>query len=357
LRKKINPNEIEIMEFNPLLATKDEWLRFHEFRRKRSLEVNPNDPISDNESAENSLKANIQNPETEVKMFSIIDTTINKQIGDAGYAIIRETSPSYEGTKHLVQFDIHLLKKYQGMGIGRRMLKNLYEFTISKNKSILVTSSDNDNGKAFLKRIGAQMALSGVDNRLNLEEVDWKMVEKWEKDGRKRNPDVKIDFYKTIPDAIIEEYCNIYTEVTNQQPLGELDVGAIIFTPESYRNLEKMFADLNRTWITLVTTEPTGKISGLTEIRYNPNREIFVSQLMTGVKQEYRGRGLGKWLKAKMMLKIRDEFPQVKIITTGNANSNAPMLSINDRLGFKVYKETESAQITIEKLAQYLEIN
>jgi GNAT superfamily N-acetyltransferase len=357
MKKKINPDMIEIMEFNPLSATKDEWSRFHEFRRKRSLEVNPNDPISNNESAENSLKANAQNPETEVKMLSIIDKSSNKQIGDAGYAIIRETSPSYEGTKHLVQFDIHLLKKYQGKGIGRRMLKEVYEFAVSKKKSILVTSSDNDNGKAFLKRIGAQMALSSVDNRLNLEEVDWKMVEKWEKDGRERNPDVKIDCYLTIPDTIIEEFCNIYTEVTNQQPLGELDVGAIIFTPESYRNLEKMFADLKRTWITLVTTEPTGKISGLTEIRYNPNREIFISQLMTGVKQEYRGRGLGKWLKAKMMLKIRDEFPQVKIITTGNANSNAPMLSINDRLGFKVYKETESAQITSEKLAQYLEIN
>ncbi|NHJ47818.1 MAG: GNAT family N-acetyltransferase [Asgard group archaeon] len=357
--KKIDQKMIDIIEFDPLTATKEEWLRFHEFRKKRSLENNPDDPVSDNESVENSLKANVQNPETEVKTFSIIDKRENKQIGDAAYVTIRETSPSYEGTKHLAQFDIRLLRKYQNNGIGRRFLRNLYEFAKKDKKKLLVASTDNANGKAFLKRIGAQMALSGVDNRLNLEEVDWKMVEEWERDGQNRNSDVKMECYQRIPDAILDDYCKIYTEVTNQQPLGDLDIeaGAIIFTPESYRNLEKMFADLNRKWITFVTIEPTGKISGLTEIRYSPSRETFISQLLTGVQLECRGRGLGKWLKAKMLLKIRNEFPKVKIVTTGNATSNAPMLSINNRLGFKAYKETESAQITIEQLAKYLEIN
>ncbi|NHJ26401.1 MAG: N-acetyltransferase, partial [Candidatus Lokiarchaeota archaeon] len=66
--------------------------------------------------------------------------------------------------------------------------------------------------------------------------------------------------------------------------------------------------------------------------------------------------GIGKWLKASMLLKIREEYPQVKIVTTGNANSNAPMLSINNRLGFKVHKESINAQITIEQLAEFLSL-
>ncbi len=357
MTKKIDPNMIEMKEFNPITASKDEWLYYHEFRKKRHLEVNPNDPISDNESVENSIKANIQNPEVEVKILSIIDKTSNLQIGETEFVIVRETSPSYEGTKHLVQFDIYILKDYRQEGIGKRVLKELYEFAANQNKRLLATSSNNDDGKAFLKRIGAQIALMSVENRLNLDDVDWKMIEEWEKIGKKRNPEVKIESYLTIPDSIIEEYCKIYTEVTNQQPLGDLDVGAIVFTPESYRHLEKMFADLKRPWITLVTIEPSSRLSGLTEIRYNPNRETFITQLMTGVQEEYRGRGLGKWLKATMLLKVRDEFPKVKTITTGNANSNAPMLSINDRIGFKPHKETINAQMSIEQLAQYLEIN
>ncbi|MHA2365813.1 MAG: GNAT family N-acetyltransferase, partial [Candidatus Hodarchaeales archaeon] len=77
-------------------------------------------------------------------------------------------------------------------------------------------------------------------------------------------------------------------------------------------------------------------------------------QDLTGVKQEYRGRGLGKWLKSALLLRIRNEFPKVNIVTTGNATSNAPMLSINERLGFKKYKESVNAQITTEQLKKYL---
>ncbi|MBA7549189.1 hypothetical protein ES705_41665 [subsurface metagenome] len=55
-----------------------------------------------------------------------------------------------------------------------------------------------------------------------------------------------------------------------------------------------------------------------------------------------------------MLLKMREEFPQVNVVTTGNATTNAPMLSINDRLGFEVHKEGISAQMSLEKLGEYL---
>lgn len=38
---------------------------------------------------------------------------------------------------------------------------------------------------------------------------------------------------------------------------------------------------------------------------------------------------------ARMLLYIRKEYPGVKYVATGNADSNAPMLAINNRLGFK----------------------
>lgn len=36
-----------------------------------------------------------------------------------------------------------------------------------------------------------------------------------------------------------------------------------------------------------------------------------------------------------MPLHLRRDYPGVKYIVTANADSNAPMLAINDRLGFK----------------------
>ena len=81
-----------------------------------------------------------------------------------------------------------------------------------------------------------------------------------------------------------------------------------------------------------------------------------LEQELTGVSCEFRGRGLGKWLKAKMILHIKDTYPDVKRIITGNAEANAPMLSINERMGFKKYKGAEGYKFQTEELAKKLGI-
>ncbi len=72
------------------------------------------------------------------------------------------------------------------------------------------------------------------------------------------------------------------------------------------------------------------------------------------MKGVYRGRGLGKWSKAAMLLRVRKELPQVKTVITGNATTNATMVSINKRLGFKPHWEGIVAQIALEDLEAYL---
>lgn len=41
----------------------------------------------------------------------------------------------------------------------------------------------------------------------------------------------------------------------------------------------------------MITVEKDGKISGLSEIRYNYGMKTVITQELTGVKQEYQGRG------------------------------------------------------------------
>jgi len=46
-------------------------------------------------------------------------------------------------------------------------------------------------------------------------------------------------------------------------------------------------------------------------------------------------RGLGKLLKTEMLYLVREKMPKVIVIHTGNSKVNAPMLSINARMGFR----------------------
>ncbi len=82
--------------------------------------------------------------------------------------------------------------------------------------------------------------------------------------------------------------------------------------------------------------------------------EVFLLRKLTGVKEDYRGKGLGKWLKAEMALYIKENYPKIKYISTGNANENAPMLAINKQMGFKFHKEGSAIKFDIEELSRKL---
>jgi GNAT superfamily N-acetyltransferase len=103
-----------------------------------------------------------------------------------------------------------------------------------------------------------------------------------------------------------------------------------------------------------LTREADGTISGITDIAYSPFQPDRVSQRFTGVRVEARGRGLGKWLKASMLEYIRRTYPEAEWVTTGNANSNDPMLGINHKLGFRRYRGNTTYQISRDSLAARL---
>jgi GNAT superfamily N-acetyltransferase len=75
---------------------------------------------------------------------------------------------------------------------------------------------------------------------------------------------------------------------------------------------------------------------------------------MTAVYPEYRNKGLGRWLKAAMLDKVLKGRPQVKFVRTGNADSNAAMLKINNELGFRPYLANTLWQVEIDRVQEYL---
>lgn len=80
----------------------------------------------------------------------------------------------------------------------------------------------------------------------------------------------------------------------------------------------------------------------------------------TAVARPWRGRGIAKALKALKALKarmlrlVRERRPGVTLMTTNNAASNAPMLSINARLGFVRHKEVGTYQVGPAALQAWL---
>jgi GNAT superfamily N-acetyltransferase len=277
------------------------------------------------------------------------------QVGYLVVGMVARDSPT-EANKHIAWVQVAVLAPHRRRGIGRKLLSKAAALAKERSKSLIVSNCDEEDGKAFIKAIGAQVAQKRQENRLYLDRVDWQMVERWAEAGPSRSPNATLQwFVNRIDDGIIEDYCKMYTETFNQRPLDELGVDDVIFTPEMHGEREATNAEVGGKWLTAITREADGDTSGLTEMIYTPDKETMIQQLLTGVKETYRGSGLGKWLKAAMLLRFRKKFPQVKVVTTDNATSNAAMLSINERLGFKTHKEPITTQITLESLERYLD--
>ncbi|MFW9929936.1 MAG: GNAT family N-acetyltransferase, partial [Candidatus Thorarchaeota archaeon] len=326
----------------------EEWQAYHVFRKIRYKEVYPDDPVNPDEMIETARKQEEKDDEGIIERYFVWNND-SKVVGSMYAGILTEKNPSYKGNEHICQFDISLLPEYRRKRFGTQLLKRVIDLADFHDKFSLLASTNEESGKAFLKKFGFPFALSNKQNRLVLNKVDWPMVQQWVDDGIKRNPSTNLLFFNRIPDSIIESFAKIFTETGNQAPLGSLEISDMVLTPEVLRKREKDFQEVNRIPNIAVTVESDGDISGLTEILYEEQTKILL-QGLTGVRDKYRGRGLGKWIKAAMLLYVKEHYPEASFIKTGNAESNAPMLSINNRLGFTVFKESIMTQCKLEDL-------
>jgi RimJ/RimL family protein N-acetyltransferase len=80
-----------------------------------------------------------------------------------------------------------------------------------------------------------------------------------------------------------------------------------------------------------------------------------LQQRLTAVARQWRGKGLAKGVKAAMLQLVRERHPEVTLAVTHNAEVNAPMLTINHRLGFAAHKHDGLYQIDTQSLRTFLE--
>ncbi len=345
---------VQLLPFAPRLASEREWAMYHRFRRVRHQERDPDDPLLDDRTTEKLMRR--RDPEWESLYFAAIEEEApDALLGWVGIDVTREGALTHETNGHMAWADVEILAPHRRQGIGRTLLAKAVEIARERGRTLLVGGTKEADGRGFIEAMGGQVAQRWRESRLHLDQVDWDMIERWVEEGQTRSPNTTLRFFTNyLDDALVEDFCEVLQEVSNQEPRGDLEVGDEFVTPEILKERVDSFVNADGTLLRAITQEASGKIGGLTVMGYFPEEKTLIHQYMTGVKDVYRGRGLGKWVKAAMLLRVRQEFPQVKIVITGNATSNAAMLSINRRLGFKPYRDGVEAQIRLDAVEAYL---
>jgi GNAT superfamily N-acetyltransferase len=263
-----------------------------------------------------------------------------------------------EENKRLAQFELSVLPEYRQQGLGRRLLQEIAETAREDHRRLLMTETVDriPAGETFMKRIGAKKGLETHTNQLRIAELDPVLLNEWLSNGQKNQDRFEIGLWKgAYPEENILAIAEL-TDLANQQPLGDLEIEDMHMTPEQLRQSEQnLFARGSQRWTIYAVERANGRFSGYTETTWNPNRPEILQQEMTGVFPQYRNRGLGRWLKAAMLDKVLKERPGIKYVRTGNADSNAAMLKINNELGFKPYMADSLWQVELQKVMDYLQ--
>lgn len=342
------------VSFQPLdlrNATDNEYVCLSKFKNILNCEYWPDDPPIPLEEHTQGWKNLPQFIEYEA--YAIWDPTQAKIIA---YCVISIFNTG--DNEHLADFKIEVLPEQRRQGIGQQALQLLLPFA-TNHKRTLLTSWVSDQIPAsaiWLERLAARKGLGMYFHQLKLAEFDKTLVQRWLEQSESKRSEFELGFSEgAYPENLIDEIVALYQEVGNDQPREDLEMEDMKFTPEILREEEQsVFSRGIQRWTLFLRDAANGQVAGLTEVFWNPNRAMILNQGFTGIYPTYRNKGLGRWLKAEMMKKILMDRPEVEFVRTGNANSNAAMLKINQEMGFEPYISNTVWHVETVKVEKYL---
>ncbi|MHA1210904.1 MAG: GNAT family N-acetyltransferase [Candidatus Heimdallarchaeota archaeon] len=356
MKQKLDLSKIIIEKINPKTVSKDFWEKYHILNEKRHRELYPDDSLLNRATLEQSIKIGwLGYHKFHWNVFK--DETKREIIADSIAAYVTKDAPNYAENKDNSYFYILVDSDYYRQGLGKLLLKIATEVIKKHGCKFMETNTMCIPGKEFCTKYGAKLVNEFTKNRLAIKNIDWKLVQNWIKEVKANAPGVKLEEFSIVPEKDIVEISKLETILEMDMPALEEDNKWVdVFTPEKRRKEEKRWKELGRKKHIIISREENGIISGYTEITYSEiDQPGKIRQGLTGVLKEYRGRGLGKFLKAQMLLYIKENIKYGKYIRTGNADHNIPMMKINEKLGFKPFILELAYKFVTEELSKILE--
>jgi GNAT superfamily N-acetyltransferase len=265
----------------------------------------------------------------------------------------RPESPEYPTNRHLLWASSYVLEAHRRRGIALSMVPRVLELLDEYGATVLSSPAEDDTGHGLLGRLGAEPKLVERQSRLDLREVDWGMVARWVAESEAAAGDARLELHTPwVPEDLLDEYCDAMNELMNTIPFEGLEHGDIVQSPAAVREWRERMRLTGTVNPTCLVRDGDGSIVGMTDMIKNEYEPGIVRQNFTGVHPRARGRGLGKWLKAAMLEHVRQAHPDTIWISTENAGSNAPMLSINHALGYRLHRTVTFYQVPLATLRQ-----
>jgi mycothiol synthase len=324
-------------------------LRLNDFFNAFRHEVQPENPPV---SFEERLKFWRNRPEHTVSVDFVLEDA-----GVVAGTAIADWSANDTDNPNTSWGDLIVAPDFRGRGFGSILLRRLLEeiAALGKSKFFVETTASVPAGEVFAQKLGAKRGLEQNTNRLLLADLNHEYLNR----SLERAPTGLFElgvFDGDYPDDQLEALCELFV-VMNAAPHGELEVNDDKITPEELRrSLEHERTVGIKRCLIFARDRASGRYAGFTEVEWMLSRPNVMVQNGTAVHEDFRGHGLGAWLKATMIERMLRDHPEADQVRTSNAESNAPMVKINDALGFKLFLRRVVWQVDVQETLKRLHL-
>jgi GNAT superfamily N-acetyltransferase len=212
----------------------------------------------------------------------------------------------------------------RGRGAGRALFDAVLEAARAGGRTTLLGAHATPAGAAFATRLGAVESRRDIRSVLVLAEADLEVD--------------AIDGYRLVswngaaPEELVASFAGA-REAINDAPAASAEEWHS-WDVERVRDLERALERRGRQIRVTVALDTADEVVAFTELRVSPTPGASADTEDTAVVRGHRGRGLAFQVKAESLASLRRERPDVAVVGTTNAEENAAIRAVNERLGF-----------------------
>jgi GNAT superfamily N-acetyltransferase len=219
----------------------------------------------------------------------------------------------------------------QSRAVGRRVLNSIVEVPLDR--------AEDHPSIHFAPTVGFEAMLPGNVRHLAVP-VEPDLFDKLREvvAGARRASDYRtFTFEAPWPDEYLEDECELLRRMSTDEPSGDAEREEEVWTRDRLREHDALRAARGTTKLAAVTQHrPSGRLVAFSELLLADDTPRQAWQLNTIVHPEHRGHRLGLAVKLANLDFLAERAPAVRTIRTSNAQDNAPMIAVNDMLGFEI---------------------
>jgi GNAT superfamily N-acetyltransferase len=240
---------------------------------------------------------------------------------------------------HLVEASLRVRPDRRKEGLQDLLLEELVSRTRALGRTTLWVgiAADDAAMTAFLTRHGFTLATRDARRHQVLADVDAAEIDRLERDAAEHGRAYVLERRDPPYDDVhLTELIPAMTAM-NDAPMGDLTFEDEVFDLDRMRDAERA-RELRgeRAHRVVARHRTTGAVAGHTYLAVRPWAPAEAYQWDTSVAAAHRGHRLGLALKIEMMRWLAEVEPQVEVVATWNNVDNAPMINVNEAIGYRL---------------------